>query len=132
MISSGHFVEFFEGTFMENTSTFSSNTTSGSSANPVQRGVDSAGSLLHSGIDKVSDPARNAVDSFSAAAHDSVNRLASNVQNTASRFSEQTRLITEAPGKALAYSKSRVQEQPLVAVGAALAVGYILGRLSSR
>ena len=117
---------------MENASTFSPNATSGSSTNPVQRGVDSAGAMLHSGIDKVADPARSAVDSFSASAHNSVNKLASNAQHTASRFSDQTRRMTEAPKKAIAYSKSRVQDQPFAAVGVALALGYIIGRMSSR
>ena len=119
---------------MENASTFpeSTGSSSTSTANAVQRGVDSTGAALHSGIDKVVDPARNVMDSFSSAAHNSVNKLASSAHSTASRFSDQTRRIVEAPGKALAYSKTRVQDQPLTAVGAALALGFIIGRLTSR
>ena len=51
---------------MENATSFPGNLSSGSSAKAVQRGVDSAGAALHSGIDQVADPARSAVDSFSS------------------------------------------------------------------
>jgi ElaB/YqjD/DUF883 family membrane-anchored ribosome-binding protein len=38
--------------------------------------------------------------------------------------------VTEAPAHALEYSKSWVQERPLEAVAAALAIGFIVGRLT--
>lgn len=100
--------------------------------NPLQRGVESAGAALHSGIDKVAEPARSAVDRASSAAHESVDKLASGASNVADRFADQTRRVTEAPGRAIDASKSWVQERPLEAVGAALALGFILGRLTAR
>ena len=117
---------------MEQTSAFSENSSSGASPNVVQRGVDSAGAALHSGIDKVAAPARGVVDSMSSAAHQTVNKLSSGASYTANRFSDQTRRLTEAPGRALDYSRSWVHDRPLEAVGAALAVGFILGRLTAR
>ena len=113
---------------MEKTSTYFD----GNGAGAVQRGVESAGDALHSGIDKVVDPARHAIDSMSSTAHETIDKLATSAGHTASRFADQTRRLTEAPAKALEHSKSWVQEKPLEAVGAALAVGYILGRLTSR
>ena len=110
----------------------SSTSPSGESADAIHRGVDSAGAALHSGIDKVTDPARQAVDRLATAAHGTVDKLASSATDTADRFSDQTRRVTEAPSKALACSKSWVQEKPLEAVGAALALGFILGRLTGR
>lgn len=101
-------------------------------SNPVMRGVESASSALHSGIDKVAEPARQAIDSASSGAHNAVNKIANRANSTASRFSEQTRRFTEAPGQAVEYTKSWVQDKPLEAVGAALAFGFILGRLTSR
>ena len=100
--------------------------------NAVLRGVENASSALHSGIDKVATPARQAVDSATSSAHDAVNTMANHASSTAHRFSEQTRRITEAPGQALQYTKSWVQDKPLETVGAALALGFILGRLTSR
>ncbi len=100
--------------------------------NPIQRGVETAGAALHSGIDKVADPARSVVERASSAAHQGVDKLASGASHVADRFADQTRLVSEAPGRALEASKSWVQEKPLEAVGAALALGFILGRLTAR
>ena len=105
---------------------------SGTAANTVTKAVDSAGAALHSGIDKVADPAREAVDRLSAAAHGTIDKMAESASHTADRFSDQTRRVTEAPGRALACSKSWVQDKPVEAVAAALALGFILGRLTGR
>lgn len=103
-----------------------------STVNALHRRVDSAGASLHTTIDKVADPARNAVDRISSAAHESVDKLASTAGNTADRFADQTRRVTEAPQRALDCTKGWVQDKPLEAIGAALAIGFILGRLTSR
>jgi ElaB/YqjD/DUF883 family membrane-anchored ribosome-binding protein len=113
---------------MEKTSAYSD----GNGAGAVQRGVESAGDALHNGIDKVADPARHAIDSMSSTAHETVDKLATSASHTASRFADQAHRLTDAPAKALACSKSWVQDKPLEAVGAALALGFILGRLTSR
>lgn len=99
--------------------------------NPIRQGVDSAGAALHSTIDKIADPTRNTLDRMSTAAHETVDKLASSASHAAEHFSDQTRRATEAPGKALEFSKSWVEEKPLEAVGLALAIGFILGRLTS-
>ncbi|MES2412195.1 MAG: hypothetical protein V4614_00235 [Pseudomonadota bacterium] len=104
----------------------------GDATNAVQRKVDAAGSALHTGIDKVADPARLAVDRLTSGAHETVDRLASTANNTADRFADQTRRVTEAPSRALETSKSWVQERPLEAVAAALAFGFVFGRLTAR
>ena len=113
---------------MEKTFTYSDSTGAGA----VQRGVESAGDALHSGIDKMVDPARHAIDSMSSTAHDAVDKLATSAGHTASRFADQTRRVTEAPAKAVDYSKSMIQDRPLEAVGIALALGFIFGRLTAR
>lgn len=92
----------------------------GGSSNAASRGADAAGSAVHSSIDKVADPARQAVDRMTSVAHDTVEKVAS----AASRYSE-------VPAKAFETSKSWVQDKPLQAVGTALAIGFILGRLTS-
>lgn len=104
----------------------------GAPGTAVERGVEFAGTALHSGIDKVADPARQVVDRLSSAAHETVNKIADNASSTANRFSEQTRRLTEAPARALECTKAWVQDKPFEAVGAALAFGFIVGRLTSR
>lgn len=100
--------------------------------NAVQRGVESTGSALHQGIDKVVEPVRSTVDSLSASAHQTVDSLASGASHVADRFADETRKISEAPGKALTYSKTCIQDRPLEAIGIALAIGFIFGRLTAR
>ena len=116
---------------MEKTTTFPTQA-SNAPANAVQRGVESAGAALHQGIDKLADPARNTVESLSSSAHQTVNSLAGSAGHMADRFTDETRKISEAPGKALSYSKTCIQDRPLEAVGIALALGFILGRLTAR
>ncbi|MES2942735.1 MAG: hypothetical protein V4772_07690 [Pseudomonadota bacterium] len=112
---------------------FSADGQAGNSATSgVQKRVESAGAALHSTIDKVVDPALNAVNRLSSAAHESVDKLADSASQTAERVSTQTQRLTEAPARALACSTAWVQEKPWEAVGAALAFGFIVGRLTSR
>jgi ElaB/YqjD/DUF883 family membrane-anchored ribosome-binding protein len=128
---SGYFlkcIDIFKGNKMENSTSKPDSDTSGA----VQRGVDSAGAALHSTIDKVADPARDTVDRVSTAAHETVDKLASEASHAADRFSEHAHWVSEAPGRALDCSKSWVQDKPLEAVGIALALGFIVGRLTAR
>ena len=97
----------------------------------VKRTVDSAGDALHSSIDKMVDPAINTVERVTSAAHDTVNRLASGATHVADRMAEQASRVTDASGRAVESSKSWIQDKPLEAVGMALALGFILGRLTS-
>jgi ElaB/YqjD/DUF883 family membrane-anchored ribosome-binding protein len=109
--------------------------TTGASSGPssgIGGSGESAGASLHTAIDKAARPLHSTVDRVSTAAHETVDKLASSASQVADRFSDQTRRVTEAPSRAVDFSKSWVQERPLEAVGAALALGFILGRLTSR
>ncbi len=81
-------------------------------------------------IDKGTDTAHATVDRVSNAAHSTVDKLAGSANRMADKFSERTQGMKEAPYQALEFSKSWVQEKPLEAVGAALVIGYLLGRLT--
>ena len=110
---------------------FGSNSTVTGNDNALQRGLDSAGLALHSTVDKVADPAHSTVDRMSTAAHDTINKLAGGASNVADKFSNQARWVSEAPNRALDTSKSWVQNKPLEAVGLALVLGFIVGRLTA-
>ena len=97
--------------------------------NPMQAGVDTASAALHSTIDKVTDPTLSSVAKFADAAHHTVDKLASSASHVADRFADDARRVKAAPSEALEYSKSWVQDKPLEAVGAALAIGFLIGRL---
>ena len=98
----------------------------------IQRQVETAGAALHNGIDKVADPARGVVDRLSSTAHQTVDKLASTANTTVDLIVDKTRRFTDVPAHALDTSKSWVQSRPLEAVAAALAIGFVLGRLTAR
>ncbi|CDS49699.1 hypothetical protein [Polaromonas sp. CG9_12] len=118
---------------MENSTSYPGDQNSGSTDNgALKRGVETAGSALHSSIDKMVDPALDAVGRVTSVAHDAVNRLSSGATHVADRVSENATRVSEASGRAVESSKSWIQDKPLEAVGMALALGFILGRLTAR
>ena len=108
------------------TDTFSADT----SDSPLVTGVVTATAALHSTIDKVTDPTLSSVSRLASVAHQTVDKLASSAGHVAEKFAEEARRVKQAPAQAVDYSKSWVQERPLEAVGAALAIGFLLGRLT--
>ena len=99
------------------------------SGNPLQTGVDTAAASLHSGINKVTDPTLSSVNRLASVAHQTVDKLANSASHVVDKFADEARRVKEAPAQAVDYSKSWVQDRPLEAVGAALAIGFLLGRL---
>lgn len=122
----------YTGSAAESANSASSFGAGDSATSGVQKRVESAGAALHSTIDKVVDPTLNAVNRISSAAHESVDKLADTASQTAERVSTQTQRFAEAPSRALACSTAWVQEKPWEAMGAALAFGFIVGRLTGR
>lgn len=104
--------------------------TGDTAATSLKSTVDSASSALHGTIDKVTDPALTSVTRLADAAHQTVDKLASSAAHVAERFAGDAQRVKDAPREALEYSKSWVQDKPLEAVGAALVIGFLIGRLS--
>lgn len=102
-----------------------------SGENALLRGVSQAGSSLHNTIDKVAEPARSTVDRAATVAHNTVDKLASGASSVAGKVSEQAHRFTDAPLQAVDYSKAYIKDHPLQAVGAALLLGLIFGRLTA-
>ena len=96
----------------------------------LQRSVNQVGTALHNTIDKVADPTRGAIDRVSATAHQTVDKLASKAEYAAQSVEERRRKMAEAPSRALDHARAYVSDNPLQAVGAALAVGYVLAWLN--
>ena len=93
--------------------------------------IDRAASSLKDSIDSLNDPAKDMVNRASTTAHATVDRLAETASRVAGKFSEKTHNLSGVPTKALEYSKTKVQDYPLYAIGASLFLGYVLGRLNS-
>jgi len=117
---------------MENSTTYPDDHASApADSNALKRSVESAGSALHSSIDKMVDPAIDTVGRASSMAHDAVNRLSSGATQAADRVAEQAAWVSGASGRAVESSKTWIQDKPLEAVGVALALGFIIGRLTA-
>ena len=101
----------------------------GAADNALQAGIDSASAAVHETISKVTDPAISSVTKLADAAHQTVDKVASSVNQVADRFATDARRVKAAPSEALEFSKSWVQDKPLEAVSAALAIGFLIGRL---
>lgn len=97
--------------------------------NGASGGMGSAGADLHSRINGASPPVREVVGRLSSTVHKTVDKLADGAARAVDKLSGQHQWIREAPPRALASSKSWIQDKPLETVGIALAVGYAVGRL---
>ena len=102
-----------------------------SAENSLLRSVNQAGSSLHDSIDKATQPVHGTVDRAANLAHSTVDKLASGANSVAGKVSEHSHLLTEMPMQAVDYSKAYIKDHPLQAVGGALLLGFIFGRLTA-
>ena len=93
--------------------------------------VRQVGDTLHNTIDKVAEPARSAVNRASSSAHEGVDRMASTVQAAADKVDQRARHVREMPHQAADHARDYVRNRPLQALGAAFAIGWLLGRLGA-
>jgi ElaB/YqjD/DUF883 family membrane-anchored ribosome-binding protein len=118
-------------TTMDKSFSTSADNLASSAENAVQRGVGQAGSALHDTIDKVADPARTTVDRAATAAHNTVDKIASGVSGVAAKVGDQAQRFTDAPLQARDHCQAYIKDHPLQAVGVALLVGMVFGRLTA-
>lgn len=97
----------------------------------LQRGVQQVGDNLHETIDRVAQPVRGAVERASVSAHETVDRLASGVAGAAQRVDDRLSQARATPNQAVASAREYVAARPLKAVAAALALGWLLGRIGA-
>ena len=111
---------------MDKTSTSSSGTnpfpssTNGVSGDGVTQRVNQAGTSLHGTVDRAA-----------SAAHSTVDKLASSATGMAGKVADQAQRLTDKPMQAVDYSKAYIKDHPMQAVGAALLVGLVIGRLTA-
>ena len=93
----------------------------------VGRTVDQAASGAHDAIDKISDAARPMVDRIASGAHQAVDKIAGVTGQAAETLGVRGEQLKNAQAQARIY----VRDNPLAALGIALAAGYLLSRLLS-
>jgi len=116
---------------METTSTTMTGTPDMS--NGVTRTVDQATSSAHRAIDKATDAARPTVDKVAAGAHNLVDKLAGAASTAADKLDTKSTQLKDAQARLTESARDYVRENPLAALGIAVAAGFLLSRmLSSR
>jgi ElaB/YqjD/DUF883 family membrane-anchored ribosome-binding protein len=95
----------------------------------MNRAVDQAGSSAHEAIDKVSDAARPAVDRMASGAHKMVDKVANAAGQAAQTLGVKGDQLKDFQARALDQTRQYVRENPVMALGIALAAGYVLSLL---
>ena len=100
-------------------------------ARNAKQGVQAMGDAAHDKIDAATNPAHETVDRAANAAHDTVDKLASNANELSGKLADKAKWAIDAQSEALASSKTWIQDKPLEAVGLAVALGFIIGRMTA-
>ena len=95
----------------------------------LARTVDQASTGAHDVIDKVSGAARPAVDRFASGAHQAVDKIASAASQAAETLGMKGAQLKNAQVRAMEQCRGYVRENPVTALGIAIAAGYLLSRL---
>lgn len=91
--------------------------------------VNQASTGAHHMIDKVAGASRPLVDRIASRAHRAVDRIASEASQAAETLSVKGEQLKHAQERAMARSRGYVRDNPVMAVGIALAAGYFVSRL---
>jgi ElaB/YqjD/DUF883 family membrane-anchored ribosome-binding protein len=100
------------------------------SAVPSANGkINATSARAHQTIDHVSEAAHPALDRAASGAHSTVDKLAGVASNAAETISVRGAQLKQAQIRATESCRGYVRENPMVSVGIAAAVGFVLSRL---
>ncbi|GAC1417991.1 MAG: hypothetical protein NVSMB6_20160 [Burkholderiaceae bacterium] len=86
-------------------------------------------SQVHDKIDSAAAAARPAVDRLLTGAHQAVDKLSGLAAVAADTMSEKSVQLKETHAKLMASGRVQVREKPAMAIGIAVAAGFILGKI---
>jgi ElaB/YqjD/DUF883 family membrane-anchored ribosome-binding protein len=95
----------------------------------VARAVDNTSASVHGTIDKMSASARPAVDRLSSGAHQAVDKIAMAASDAAESIGDKADQLKDVQARMTEECRGYVRDNPLAAVGIALATGFVLSRL---
>jgi ElaB/YqjD/DUF883 family membrane-anchored ribosome-binding protein len=91
--------------------------------------INSAASGAHDAIDNAAGATKPAVDRAARFAHRTVDKAASAAMPAADWLSEKTQGVRVSRQKLVGDTRGYVSAHPLKAIGAAAAIGFLIGRL---
>jgi ElaB/YqjD/DUF883 family membrane-anchored ribosome-binding protein len=100
------------------------------SANSVERKAAQAHQAVDDVAGKAADKAGPAIDRVAQAAHQTVDKVAQAAGPAADWVSESAEQLKAQQQQLIDGCRGYVRERPLVAVGVAVAAGYLIGRLA--
>lgn len=83
-------------------------------------------------VSSTSEQGQEAIERVSGGAHEAVDRVASIAKSAANRVGEINQQVVGAKDEWIGITRDYVREHPLAALGIAVSVGYLLGRLTGR
>ena len=99
------------------------------STGSLGRAIDEAGTSAHDTIDKVSDAARPAVDRLASGAHQAVDKIAGAASQAVETLGVKGEQLSDAQARLAEAGRNYVRENPMMAVGIAIAAGFVLSRV---
>ncbi|MEP6678221.1 MAG: hypothetical protein ABJB78_02905 [Betaproteobacteria bacterium] len=96
---------------------------------PAAAAAGDVASRAHNALDSAVDKASPAVNRIVDKAHATIDRVAQSAVPAAEAVQSAVAKTQEKSTQMMEACASKVREQPLVAIGVAAAVGYIMGRL---
>jgi ElaB/YqjD/DUF883 family membrane-anchored ribosome-binding protein len=99
-------------------------------ATSANRAVDEVTVSAHERIDKMSDAAGPVVDHMASNAHAAIDTVAGVAATAADTLGIKGEQLTNAQAKLIEAARDYTREQPIVALGIAVAAGWILSRLT--
>ena len=97
--------------------------------NSTNRAVDEVTESAHEKVDKLSDAVQPVVDRMAANAHAAIDTVAGAAVTAVDTLGVKGEQLTNAQAKLLETAKAYTREQPIAALGIALAAGWILSRV---
>jgi ElaB/YqjD/DUF883 family membrane-anchored ribosome-binding protein len=100
------------------------------SSDSVERKASQAHFAVDSAADKATERAAPAIDRAAQAAHQTVDKVAQAAAPAADWINQNAEQLKQQQEALLEGCRTYVRDRPLVAVGVALAAGYLVGRLA--
>jgi len=101
----------------------------GDASNSLARTVDQASAGAHEAINKVSDATRPVVDRIASGAHQAVDKIASGAGQVAESMGIKGEQLKDMHARAMDQGRGYVRDNPLMALGIAIAAGFLLSKL---
>jgi len=101
-------------------------------SNTVERNASQAHQAVDAAASKAIDTVAPVIDRVAQAAHQTVDRVAQAAARTADWIAQSPQRLKQQPEELITASRVYIRERPFVAVGVAVALGYLIGRIARR